>query len=169
MVSKSFEGKVCVRHSLKVLVCQPVRLARLHHGPQPDRNVHHVNEYDQVSDLLPTYSIINMGCAWHHFSLDICRRCFFNLTRCSSFERVSQYFRQHGYRNNFVVYWLFSCLCFTRRRWLCDFPPKWPRVAFGLPYLLIELFYIGMLVVRKDGLSGERAVYGHVITKFSYG
>ena len=24
----------------------------------------------------------------------------------------------------FRFYWLFSCLCFTRRRWLCDFPPK---------------------------------------------
>ena len=33
-----------------------------------------------------------------------------------------------------------------------------PWVAFGLPYLLIELFYIGMPVVRTDG---------HVITKFS--
>ena len=28
-----------------------------------------------------------------------------------------------------------------------------PRVAFGLPYLLIELFYIGMPVVRMDGGS----------------
>ena len=37
------------------------------------------------------------------------------------------------------------------------------RVLFGLPYLLIELFYVGMPVVRTDGLS----VYGHVITKFS--
>ena len=63
----------------------------------------------------------------------------------------------------FRLYWLFCCLCFTRRRWLCDFPPKYPRVAFGLPYLLIELFYIAMPVVRTDGLS----VYGHVITKFS--
>ena len=36
-----------------------------------------------------------------------------------------------------------------------------------LPYLLIELFYIGMPVVRTDGRSGGRAVYGHVITKFS--
>ena len=37
--------------------------------------------------------------------------------------------------------------------------------------LLIELFYIGMPVVRADGRSlgraGGRAVYGHVITKFS--
>ena len=24
----------------------------------------------------------------------------------------------------FRLYGLFSCLCFTRRRWLCDFPPK---------------------------------------------
>ena len=39
--------------------------------------------------------------------------------------------------------------------------------AFGLPYLLIELFYIGMPVVRTDGLSGGRTVYGHVIAKFS--
>ena len=40
-----------------------------------------------------------------------------------------------------------------------------PWVAFGLPYLLIELFYIGMPVVRTDGW--RRSVYGHVITKFS--
>ena len=51
----------------------------------------------------------------------------------------------------FRLYWLFSCPCFTRRRWLCDFPPKYPRVVFGLPYLLIELFYIGMTVLRTDG------------------
>ena len=63
----------------------------------------------------------------------------------------------------FRLYWLFCCFCFTRRRWLCDFPPKYPRVAFGLPYLLIELFYIAMPVVRTDGLS----VYCRVITKFS--
>ena len=36
-----------------------------------------------------------------------------------------------------------------------------------LPYLLIELFYIGMPVVRTNGLSGGRSVYGHVITNFS--
>ena len=32
---------------------------------------------------------------------------------------------------------------------------------------MIELFYIGMPVVRTDGLSGGQSVYGHVITKFS--
>ena len=63
----------------------------------------------------------------------------------------------------FVFIDCFVVSAFTRRRWLCDFPPKYPRVAFGLPYLLIELFYIAMPVVRTDGLS----VYGHVITKFS--
>ena len=38
-----------------------------------------------------------------------------------------------------------------------------PSVAFPLPYLLIELFYIGMPVVRTVAHS----VYGHVITKFT--
>ena len=42
-----------------------------------------------------------------------------------------------------------------------------PWVAFGLPYLLIELFYIGTPVVRSDGRSLARSVYGHVITKCS--
>ena len=37
-----------------------------------------------------------------------------------------------------------------------------PSVAFGLPYLLIELFYIGMPVVRTDGRSVGRSVYGTV-------
>ena len=33
-----------------------------------------------------------------------------------------------------------------------------PWVAFGSPYLLIELFYIGRPVVRTDARSGGRAV-----------
>ena len=33
-----------------------------------------------------------------------------------------------------------------------------PRVAFGFPYLLIELFYIGMPVVRTDGRSLDRSL-----------
>ena len=32
---------------------------------------------------------------------------------------------------------------------------------------MIELFYIGMPVVRTDGRAGGQSVYGHVITKFS--
>ena len=43
-----------------------------------------------------------------------------------------------------------------------------PWVAFGLPYLLIELFYIGMPVVRTDSRAVGRSVYGHVITTYSY-
>ena len=37
----------------------------------------------------------------------------------------------------------------------------------GLPYLLIELLYNGMPVVRTDGRAVGWSVYGHVITKFS--
>ena len=33
-----------------------------------------------------------------------------------------------------------------------------PWVAFGLPYLLIELFYMGMPVVRTDDRAGGRSV-----------
>ena len=33
-----------------------------------------------------------------------------------------------------------------------------PWVAFGLPYLLIELFYMGMPVVRTDGRAVGRSV-----------
>ena len=34
-----------------------------------------------------------------------------------------------------------------------------PWVAFWLPYLLIELFYIGMPVVRTDGRAGGRCTF----------
>ena len=43
-----------------------------------------------------------------------------------------------------------------------------PCAAFRLPYLLIELFYIGMSVVRTDSWAVDWSVYGHVITKFSW-
>ena len=43
-----------------------------------------------------------------------------------------------------------------------------PWVAFRLPYLLIELFYIGMPVARTDSWAVGRSVYGHMITKFSW-
>ena len=41
------------------------------------------------------------------------------------------------------------------------------NLELHLPYLLIELFYIGIPVVRTDGRSGSLSVYGQVITKFS--
>ena len=53
---------------------------------------------------------------------------------------------------HFRLYSLFSCLCFTRRGWLCNFPPKnW--VAFGLPYLswLSYFTLICLLCGRTDG------------------
>ena len=40
------------------------------------------------------------------------------------------------------------------------------KVVFGLPYLLIELFYIGVCVVQPDGRSVGRT-YGHVSIKIS--
>ena len=43
-----------------------------------------------------------------------------------------------------------------------------PWVAFGLPYLLIELFYIGMSVARTDGRSLARSVYGHSDYQIDY-
>ena len=45
---------------------------------------------------------------------------------------------------------------------------QFSSVAFGLPYLLIELFKLAYLwmAYRPDGRSIARAVYGHVITKF---
>ena len=43
-----------------------------------------------------------------------------------------------------------------------------PRVAFGLPYLLIELFNTGIPIVRTDDRLGDRSVGRcNVITKFS--
>ena len=38
--------------------------------------------------------------------------------------------------------------------------------TISLPFLLIELFYIGMPVVRTDSRSVGRSVYDHVITHF---
>ena len=47
------------------------------------------------------------------------------------------------------------------------FPAKITSSCIWLPYLLIELFYISLLVLQTDGRSVVRSVYGHVITKFS--
>ena len=73
-----------------------------------------------------------------------------------------KYFRQQGYRNNFRFSFCL-CLCFTRRGWPCNFPPKKSRVTFGLPNLLIELFYIGMPVVRTFGQAAGGRSYARRI------
>ena len=40
----------------------------------------------------------------------------------------------------FHIYCLFSWLSFTKRGWLCDFPPKEHRVTFGLPTCRLSYF-----------------------------
>ena len=57
--------------------------------------------------------------------------------------------------NKHVVVFDFLVVFFCKKvRWVVRFPANETRVAFGLPYLLIELFYIGMPVVR----TGARIV-----------
>ena len=94
------------------------------------------------------------------------RKTTIGLISVSNFARAAHFFVKVNTLHNtdsisafpFRLYWLLCSLCFTRRRWLCDFPPKQPRVAFGLPYLLIELLDTGMSVVRTDILSGGLSV-----------
>ena len=80
--------------------------------------------------------------------------------------------RQHGYRNNFrlpfssLLTLLLSLLYKTLVAMRC--PAKKPPVAFGLPYPLIELFYIGMPMVRTSSRSVGRSV-GRMATWFSGG
>ena len=56
------------------------------------------------ADLSPTFSFSLC------FSLSIFQICGQDLNTLHAFR--------------FRRYWLFSCLCLTRRGWLCDFPPK---------------------------------------------
>ena len=62
---------------------------------------------------------------------------------------------------------LFCCFSKSPGGHVISFQIK-PWVAFGLPYLLIELFYIGMTVVRTNGRSLDCSVYGHATTKFPW-
>ena len=89
----------------------------------------------------------------------------FSITRSSSFSviRVSVNIKNNAEKDATLLLFLLSKSPGGR---VISFQIK-PWVAFGLPYLLIEFFYIGMPVVRTDGLSGGRSTYGHVITKFS--
>ena len=64
----------------------------------------------------------------------------------------------------FRLYWLFSCLCFTRRGWLCDFPPSNLELHLGCHTCWSSYF---TLVCLWYGRTVARSVYGHVITKFS--
>ena len=61
----------------------------------------------------------------------------------------------------FRRYWLFSCLCFTRRGWLCDFPLKQPWIAFGLPYLKSARppGFFGFSFTRREGERSDDRKY----------
>ena len=86
----------------------------------------------------------------------------FSITRSSSFSviHVSVNIKNNAEKDTTLL--LFSSSK-TSGGHVISFEIK-PWVAFGLPYLLIELFYIGMLWC---GRTVARSVYGHVITKFS--
>ena len=79
-------------------------------------------------------------------------------------------FQKRFYGGNVVrvlVHFFLLALNFSLHLWPLAFlilsPPLQNfAIPFELPYLLIELFYIGMPVVRTDGRA-----YCHVITKFS--
>ena len=89
----------------------------------------------------------------------------FSITRSSSFSVIPVSANKKNNAEKDTTLLLFF-LSKTPGSHVISFQIK-PWVAFGLPYLLIELFCIGMPVVRTDGRSLARSVYGHVITKFS--
>ena len=84
----------------------------------------------------------------------------FSINRSSSFSviHVSVNIKNNVEKDTTLL------LCFLSKR-------PGGHVAFGLPYLLIELFYIGMPVVPTDGRAGGRSVcrctvYGHDYQNF---
>ena len=85
----------------------------------------------------------------------------FSITRSSSFSviHVSVNIKNNAEKDATLLLFLLSKSPGGR---VISFQIK-PWVAFGLPHLLIEFFYIGMPVVR----TVARSVYGHVIIKFS--
>ena len=87
----------------------------------------------------------------------------FSITRSSSFcvIHVSVNIKNNAEKDTTLLLFFLSK---SPVRHVISFQIK-PWVAFGLPYLLIELFYIGMPVVQTD--VRKRSVYGHVIAKFS--
>ena len=78
----------------------------------------------------------------------------FSNSKHSRFYWTKKHFISEGYFVCCCSEWYLVCYCFffLKVREVMCFPLKikaW--VAFGLPYLLIELFYIGMPVVRTHG------------------
>ena len=89
----------------------------------------------------------------------------FSITRSSSFSviHVSVNIKNNAEKDTTLLLFFLSK---SPGSHVISFQIK-PWVAIGLPYLLIELLYTGMNVVRTDGRSLTCSVYGHVITKFS--
>ena len=85
----------------------------------------------------------------------------FSITRSSSFSviHVSVNIKNDGEKKRRL------CFCFflSKRPGGHVIQIK-PWVAFGLPYLLIELFYIGMPVLRTDGRSLDRSLARCTVT-----
>ena len=75
-------------------------------------------------------------------------------------------------QKKFRLYWLFSCLCFTRREWLCDFRQK----NLKLPYLCVDWVIFTLVYLwwgRMVGRAGVRSrdyqnFLDAQVTKFSY-
>ena len=83
---------------------------------------------------------------------------FFSITRSSSFSviHVSVNIKKKKNAEKDTTLLLFF-LSKSPGGHVISFQIK-PWAAFGLPYLLIELFYIGMPVVRTDGRAGGQSV-----------
>ena len=90
--------------------------------------------------LSPTFSFLRLSLSLYSKFVDMAINL--SLMQCAldntDTETISAF--------RFHLYWLFSCLCFTRRVAM-QIPTK---TTFGLPYLLIELFFIGMPVVPTN-------------------
>ena len=86
----------------------------------------------------------------------------FSITRSSSFSliHVSVSIKNNADKDTTLLLFFLSKIPDGH---VISFQTK-PWVAFGLLYLWIELFYIGMPVVRTD--CRRWSVYGHLITKF---
>ena len=110
--------------------------------------------------LPPTFSISLS------FSCPIFQICGYdNLSKLNTLDNTDT---ETIYAFRFRLHWLFCCLCFTRRWWLCDVPPKNLQLHLGyhtrwLSYFTLVCLWCGRTVSR----AGGRSVYGHVITKFS--
>ena len=64
----------------------------------------------------PLSRFLCLSLALYSKSADMTINVSFNTLGNTNTEKI--------YAFQFCLYWLFSCLCLTRRGWLCDFPPK---------------------------------------------